>query len=363
MLRTYFLRPFLRIVLPAFMLYVLGILGHGWLVDWQPEPETVLTPTSSVRVSRIQDSLLTFISWNVGYGGLGAESDFFYDDEGMWHSGSSMVRTPRPLVEKNLSGALDFLKNTQADFFLLQEVDMASDRSHQIRQYDAYCAALPGFAATFAANYQCPRVPIPLLEPWNAYGAVESGLGTFGRYQPAEAVRYQLPGKYPMPDRLFQLDRCAALHRYPTKWGNDLVVINIHNSAYDPGDKIKAIQMPYLRGLALKEYEKGNYVVLGGDWNQCPPYFRYDTFIPSDGHTQGNIPDDFFPEGWKFAYDSTLPTNRKAGDPYEKGKTFETLIDFFLVSPNVRVVKVNGISQKFQFSDHQPVVLTIGIGN
>jgi len=137
MFRTYFLRPFLRIVLPVFMLYVLVLLVHGWLVDWQPEDETVITPTQLAKQTLVEDSLLTFISWNVGYGGLGAESDFFYDDEGMWHSGSSMVRTPRPLVEKNISGALEFLKNTQADFFLLQEVDMASDRSHQIRQYDA----------------------------------------------------------------------------------------------------------------------------------------------------------------------------------------------------------------------------------
>lgn len=348
------------------LLYFFWIFLYGWFSDWQPEEGP--SPLATVQTSEkplVADSLLRFVIWNVGYGGLGSESDFFYDDEGMWYSGSSMVRSPRLLVEKNLRGAVDFLKNTQADFFLLQEVDIVSKRSHDIRQFDEYVKTLPGFAATFADNYRCDRVPIPLLEPWNAYGKVWSGLATFSRFQPSESTRYQLPGKYPFPNRIFQLDRCAALHRFSAKNGKDLVVINLHNAAHDPGDKIKAIQLPYLRDLALAEYAKGNYVVLGGDWNQCPPYFRFDAFMPDNaqGYRQGNVPPDFFPEDWVFGYDATVPTNRKARDPYQKGKTFETLIDFFLVSPNVQVKTVKGINQDFQFSDHQPVWMEVALLN
>lgn len=346
--------------------YFLVLFLHGWATDWSPGPEPVplaLTQTSSATT--VSDSILRFVTWNVGYGGLGAESDFSYDDAGMWVSGSSMVRSPRPLVEKNLRGATDFLQQAQADFFLLQEVDVASDRSYRIDQYAEYQRVLPGWAASFAINYQCQRVPIPLLEPWNALGKALSGLGTLSRCQPSEAVRHQLPGHYPMPDRMFQLDRCAALHRYPTRWGKDLVVINIHNSAYDPGDKIKAVQLPYLRDLALAEFGKGNFVVIGGDWNQCPPYFRFDALAPqgAQGYGQGNIPDDFFPENWRYGYDPTMPTNRKARDPYVKGQTFETLIDFFVVSPNVRIRAVKGVGQGFQFSDHQPVWMEVEVGD
>jgi len=342
--------------------YFIVIFTHGYINDWQPaEGASPLSPTQAANQAIVPDSNLSFLIWNVGFGGLGAESDFFFDDQGMWYSGSSMVRTPRPLVEKNIQGALALLQNAKADFLLLQEVDEASDRSYNIRQYEAYCQKLPGFSATYAENYHCDRVPIPLLEPWNAYGKVRSGLGTFSRFQPTEALRHQLPGKYPMPDRIFQLDRCAALHRFQTSTGKDLIVINIHNAAYDPGDKIKAIQLPYLRDLALAEYAKGNYVVLGGDWNQCPPHFRFDVFTPqlSKGFQQGNIPADFFPENWVYAYDPTVPSNRKCRNPYKKGETFETLIDYFLVSPNVQVKKVQGIDQRFQFSDHQPVRMEV----
>lgn len=360
-----FKRLFFGLVL-LIISYFIGILAYGWATDWQPDPyPATLTFEQNAGQTTLGDSMVTLVTWNVGFGGLGAESDFFYDDEGMWYSGSSMTRSPKRLVEKNLQGALDFFQTWRdsVDFFLLQEVDIASDRSYQLPQYAEYQRILSGFAADFALNYKCDRVPIPLLEPWNAYGEVLSGLATFSRIQPAEAIRHQLPGHYPMPDRLFQLDRCAALHRYPVSWGKELVVINLHNAAYDPGDKIKALQLPYLRDLAVSEYKKGNYVVLGGDWNQCPPYFRFDAFmaIKPAGRGQGNIPPGFFPEGWTFGYDPATPSNRKARDPYVKGKTFETLIDYFLVSPNVRILAARGIPQGFQFSDHQPVWIKVAL--
>ncbi|MCY7330880.1 MAG: endonuclease/exonuclease/phosphatase family protein [Saprospiraceae bacterium] len=355
------LRRPLGIVLFLFLLYFGVLAVHGAWTDWQPEGTTPLTVEHPPAQTVIADSIISLANWNVGYGGLGAESDLFYDDAGMWYSGSSMIRSPLELVQKNLEGAVTFLKNNRADFFLLQEVDVASKRSYDLPQYQRYQEALPNFAATMAINYHCDRVPIPLLEPWHPYGHVLSGLATLSRFQPTEATRHQLPGHYPMPDRMFQLDRCAALHRFPTSRGKDLVVINLHNAAYDPGDKIKAIQLPYLRDLALREYQKGNYVILGGDWNQCPPNFRFDTFMPgqTQGYVQGNIPFDFFPDTWQYAYDPTVPTNRKASDPYVKGETFETLIDFFLISPNLTVRSIRGIPQDFQFSDHQPVWVEI----
>jgi len=343
------------------LVYFVTLLGMGWYSDWQPEEKSRLLPASWVDENIISDSVLSFVTWNIGYGGLGAESDFFYDDSGIWYSGSSMVHAPKELVQKNLGGIRRALSSTKADFFLLQEVDKVADRSYWTNQFDTCRKALPDFMGTMAINYRCSRVPIPLLEPWNTYGMVESGIATFARYRQRDGTRYQLPGKYPMPDRMFQLDRCVALHRFDLKNGKQLVVMNLHNAAYDPGDKIKAIQLPFLRDLAVAEYKKGNYVVLGGDWNQCPPFFRFDSFSPgfTQGYKQGNVPDDMFPNDWRYAYDPTVPTNRKCRDPYVEGKTFVTLIDYFLVSPNVQVRAVKGLDQKFQISDHQPVWMEV----
>jgi endonuclease/exonuclease/phosphatase family metal-dependent hydrolase len=140
-----------------------------------------------------------------------------------------------------------------------------------------------------------------------------------------------------------------------------LVVMNIHNSAYDKDGSLKRQQMAFLQELVQKEYGQGHYVLVGGDWNQCPPFFPFDKFMPGESqrHSQLNIDSDFVPADWIWAYDPTTPTNRKIETPYQKGETFETLIDFFLVSPNLKVRKVRGIDQGFQFSDHQPVWVEI----
>ncbi|MEQ1745717.1 MAG: endonuclease/exonuclease/phosphatase family protein [Saprospiraceae bacterium] len=346
------------------VIYLVLVFAHGWLSDWQPEGQTRLLPRGGKYIEIAeQDTVLSFLAWNIGYAGLGAESDFFFDDQGIWYSGNSMIRPPHALSAQNMTGIKRTLADTKADFVLLQEVDEIADRSYRVDQHQAFQQVLPEYWNTFAKNYQCSRVPIPLLEPWNAYGAVNSGLATYSRFQFRTATRQQLPGKYPMPDRMFQLDRCVALHRYALKNGKQLVVMNVHNAAHDPGDKIKTIQMKYLRDHAVAEYLRGNYVVLGGDWNQCPPNFRFDTFMPGNtqGYHQGNVPVDLFPEDWRFAYDPSVPTNRKCRDPYMRGKTFVTLIDYFLVSPNVQVRAVKCVDQQFQFSDHQPVRMEVAL--
>src|SRR3712207_9581560 len=47
--------------------------------------------------------------------------------------------------------------------------------------------------------------------------------------------------------------------------------INTHCSAYDKGGKMKLEQMKYLSQFIDSEYKKGNYVLVGGDWNQLMP--------------------------------------------------------------------------------------------
>ena len=65
------------------------------------------------------------------------------------------------------------------------------------------------------------------------------------------------------------------------------------------------------------------------------------------------------PADWQWVYDPTVPTNRKVRTPYVAGKSFITLIDFFLISPNVRARTVKGLDQQFRFSDHQPVWMEV----
>ena len=64
---------------------------------------------------------------------------------------------------------------------------------------------------------------------------------------------------------------------------------------------------------------------------------------------------DFLPGDWQWVFDPSLPTNRDVDAPYERGKTKTTIIDFFVVSPNVEVIQVKTTDIGFEWADHQPV--------
>lgn len=358
------MRVILRLFAALFLiivLYIALVLIHGSYSDYQPVEVTPLEGTQEAKEKVIQDSVISLVTWNIGFGGLGAESNFFYDNGDQLFSNGKMIRSPKELVDKNVNGVKQFVEQTKADFFLFQEVDNNSCRSYHTQEFTEVGEKIKDYSAHFAVNYNVPRVPLPILEPWRVYGETYSGLATYARYQPTESTRFQLPGDHPWPLRVFQLDRCLLLQRFPLANGKELVIGNVHNSAYDKGGLLKKQQMDYLKEKVLTEYEKGNYVILGGDWNQCPPNFRFDAFMPGDasGYSQINIANDFLPEDWQWVYDPTMPTNRKAADIYKPGETFITLIDFFAISPNLKALKVKGLNQNFAFSDHQPVYMEV----
>jgi len=344
------------------LLYLAVSIIHGTIDDYQPKEKIGLGIDGNSK-KIIENDTLSFMTWNIGYGGLGTEANFFYDSGHMLTSGGKMVNSPDKDVEKNINGAVDYLSKEQVDFYLLQEVDKKSSRSNYVNQYEKIGAILPNYAHTFATNYNVKRVPIPVAEPFNVIGKVNGGIATYSKFQPTSSTRFQLPGGYEWPNKIFHLDRCIALHRIPAK-GKELIVINTHNSAFDKGGVLKKQEMAYLKALIVKEYEKGNYVVVGGDWNQSPPNFVVNKFRPEIEGGEGyqiTIPEDYLPKDWKWAYDENTPTNRKLINAYDGDNTFVALIDFFLISPNVELLSVKGKDMNFEYSDHQPVLMKVSL--
>jgi endonuclease/exonuclease/phosphatase family metal-dependent hydrolase len=347
-------------IIGLFLLYIIIVILHGTVTDYQPDEKITVDVAGAATQKVIEDSVVSLVTWNVGFGGLGAKDLFFYDDNGTL-STSHPVISPKENFENNQKGMIDFVKNTKVDFFLFQEVDKKAKRSYYNNQYEMLKQEVPNYIGAFATNYEVKRVPVPVLNFWNTLGKVESGLASYSKYETKEATRYQFPGNYSWPMRVFQLDRCFLVNRFDTKNGKELVVINTHNSAYDNSGVLKAQQTAYLKKYIVSEYEKGNYVIVGGDWNQCPPYFPFDKLMPGkgEGYETLNIDADYLPENWLWVYDPLMPTNRSAAEVYKEGETFTTLIDFFLISPNVKVEKVKVINQHFEFSDHQPVYVEL----
>ena len=339
--------------------YIGGLLLYGTVMDWVPKdtaPAQVWPGTEPLPA--FNDSVVRIVTWNLGYGGIGNEDFFFYNKGDFFWTDPGGVRMTRERIEANVTGQAVFTENTLADFFLFQEVDTAARRSHDVNMLDRLRRARPEMSTTFAPNFKSNRVPIPIFQPWDHYGYVTGGLVSSSTYRSDSSTRLQLPGEFPWPTKLFQLDRCALRQQFPTgKAGKFLVVYNVHLSAYDKGGGMRRQQIDFLRAAALADYRAGHYVIVGGDWNQLPPGFNWFTLNPTVEETEAlpAVPFDYMPPGWKYAYDPGVATVRASDLPYDSHRSRRSLIDFYLISPNLRIQRVKGFEMGFMHSDHQPV--------
>jgi endonuclease/exonuclease/phosphatase family metal-dependent hydrolase len=118
-------------------------------------------------------------------------------------------------------------------------------------------------------------------------------------------------------------------------------------------------ELQMIRDIASKEYEKGNYVVVGGDWNQNPPGWKGHFGYDYKSKVAWPIPDEYFPTDWSWVYDPSVPTNRDVTGPFGKTITKTTILDYFLISPNLEVLEIHTLDLGFEFSDHHPVKVSL----
>lgn len=342
-------------VLGALLLAIL--LAAAGLFVWLCVTEYKPAPVESMEIS-VQGAPgqldpgeeLQVLSWNIGYAGLGAGSDFFMD------GGKGVRSADEAQVLRYLDGIKASIQALEPDVVMLQEVDLDSGRTYRINEAD-YLAL---DASAHAMNYACDFVPFPLPP----LGRVYSGVFTTTQgLQIDEAERLSLPCPFQWPVRVANIKRCLLASYIPIE-GSDkvLVAVNLHLEAYDSGEG-KIAQTKVLKEFIEGEYAKGNYVIAGGDFNQifpggleAFPNTHPDLWMPS------LLEEDILAEGWRFAYDLTVPSCRLLNQPYDPADVENTqyyVIDGFILSPNVELLDVESLELDFANADHNPVLISV----
>ncbi len=134
------------------------------------------------------------------------------------------------------------------------------------------------------------------------------------------ALPVQLAGQYRKSQALPARELSAYI-----RTSSKLVIVNLHLEAYDDGEG-KIAQTKQLREFIQSEYEKGNYVIAGGDFNQIFPngLDKYPN-THKDLWEPGTISEDIMPEGWTLAYDLETPSCRLLNQPPMTRRTPRTL--------------------------------------
>jgi len=337
------------------LLIIAGVSLIAFLTLKEYRPEEIITlEASQYPVEQLHTGeTVRILTWNTGYCGLDQSQDFFMD------GGSGVQPSPPQVVTDNLIGIQESLQTINSDLILLQEVDTDSKRSYHQNQQEQYETALSDYASTFAYNFKVAYIPYPLPP----IGEVNSGIMTLSRYQMEDCERVALPTSFSWPVRIAQLKRCLLVSRLPLKdSGRELVLVNLHLEAYDDGSG-KIAQTTALIELLEQEYEKGNYVIAGGDFNQVFSSVDSQRYMikNSDLWTPGTIDLNDFSAGWQFAVDDKIPTCRLLNEPYDPDSinTQHYVIDGFILSPNVTLEQVETIDLGFRNSDHNPVCLQV----
>ena len=244
------------IVLGAVLLLAAGLILWLSVCEFKPADVTDVKVESNSQVrefSPFLDQELTVISWNIGYAGLGEDSDFFMD------GGENVSSADQDTVTASLLGIYKqlYTGDNQAGIYMLQEVDKNSARTYGMDESD--CLGI--YNSAYALNYSCPFVPYPLPP----IGRVNSGLLTTTMYDIDSSERISLPCPFDWPVSTANLKRCLLVSYLPIEGSSSkLVIVNLHLEAYDDGEG-KIAQTKQLREFIQSEYENGNYVITGGD--------------------------------------------------------------------------------------------------
>ena len=321
-----------------------------------------------IQYSRIEDNLAldvaqrasgaanvneeySIATWNLGFGAYSDDYSFFMDG-----GTESRARSKEAVVE-NISGMLERLKALNPDFLLLQEMDTDATRSRHVNEREMAEKAFPEKSAAFAVNYHSAYLFYPLYEP---HGASNSGILTLSNCEISSALRRSLPVETGLT-KFLDLDRCYSVSRIPVSNGKTLCLYNLHLSAYTSDGTIADDQLKMLIADMQAEYEAGNYVVGGGDFNKDLLGDSADVFgVSGEGCMWAQpIPDGLIGGGIRLAAaENPVPSCRNADRAYVQGESFVVTVDGFLVSGNVEICELETIDAGFEFSDHNPVRMT-----
>lgn len=357
-------RMILRIILILILILVLvigGYVGYVLLSYHRIDDNQVLEVGGSAGLSSVDagpTAEYDLTNWNIGFAAYTDQFSFFMDG-GLYSRAFS-----EEAVLTNMDNIMDELQSFDSDFYLIQEVDYDSTRSYHVDQLKLLNDRFQsGFDSVFGVNYDSPYLFYPFTSPT---GISRAGILTLSSADIESSVRRSLPVQTSLA-KFLDLDRCYTVSRIPTSDGKELILINLHLSAYTTDDTIVTRQVQMLMDTMQEEYAKGNYVIAGGDFNMDLLGNSSEIFgVSGEDYSWAQpFPEQLIPGVLKLYAPldtaAPVPSCRNADSPWDPETNFQLTIDGFIISDNVKVETCEVIDTQFAYSDHNPVHLRFSL--
>jgi endonuclease/exonuclease/phosphatase family metal-dependent hydrolase len=347
-----------------FGLFLIPILvfGMGWWLLWylnfRPAPiveESVHNDPDAPTLSG--SGTLRILTYNVQYL-AGTKYSFFYD------GGPDTVASESD-VNSTMKEVAEFINAVDADFVLLQEVDVNAKRSGYVDQIGGLRIHLSSRYPAFVSSYYWWSRFVPHLKVW---GPVGMKMLVLSKYELGKAYRHSLaqtPGN-PL-NRDFNIKRAFLEVMVPLRGGTGLILINTHLEAFTEGTDVLQLQVEqisqHLKALDARDIPW----ILGGDFNALPPgQFECLPMFDRGSHSDRAELQELFKEyqGVPSVDDATGASSRDfftftARDGNSR-RPIRTL-DYLFVSPLFRISEYF-VEQDvaLKLSDHLPVIAEFG---
>ncbi len=315
------------------------------------------------------------VSYNMNYGIISSDYTYYkntgYDSNGKEIKGRSSRAESRDRVEVNTKGTAGLLStgsNAEAEFFMIQEIDLDSTRTYYVDERAILNDVFVNYAEIFAETGSSNYVFYPLTSP---VGKFSSGMVTYSAFDVAYAMRLSMPSDESFPSKYTSADNCISLTRLKVAGLADqryLCLFNVNISLYDD-ESIRQQCLERLYELIKQEVDYGNFVIAGGSFS----YSLYGDEGVFENKMQTpnwctGLPDSFNAVKLSeigcriikddIAIELKTGTTRDASVKYKKGETFEAITDGYIVSNNVVAEKIEVLDNEYLYSSHNPVRLS-----
>ncbi len=242
-------------------------------------------------------------------------------------------------IINNITFLAEDILAEKSDFIFLQELDKRSTRSKNINQLLLLTNMLSMYGYSSASNIKINYLVLP-MGPYE--GIVNQNLMNLSKYTVVEGTRVKLPVDFPWYKAIIAPDDAMLISRIKTVAGPELVLINVQIQNLTNIEEIFVIIKCFLEA----EYSKGNYVILGGDFNKEIAPIDPNAKI-STKHKELNF---LNMDGFLWAVDQNNASTQDG-----------QLRSGFLISDNINLLDVETLSKDFLYSTHSEVRMTFSL--
>ena len=149
-------------ILLALVLVVGGYVAYVLIDYHRIGDQELAVQNGAVETSIAAGETYKIVSYNIGFGAYESDYGFFMD------GGTESRAWSEERLTANLDRIARTLTDQNADFYLVQEVDIDSTRSYHVDEREPLYAALSWENSVFCQNYDSPYLMYPLTKPHGA---------------------------------------------------------------------------------------------------------------------------------------------------------------------------------------------------